>query len=411
MKYDVIIIGGGAAGMASAIESSKLGAKTLLIEKDGKLGGILNQCIHNGFGLKFFKEELTGPEYAHAFETEVKENNIEVMLNTFVLNVENGRNEKSVTIINEKGMQTLQTKSIVLAMGCREKTAGSINLAGVRPAGIFTAGQVQYMVNIAGKMPGKKVVILGSGDIGLIMARRLTFEGAKVEKVIEIMPTTSGLARNVQQCLVDFNIPLLFNTTITKVVGKNRVEGIYYANVDENFKVLPETEKFLECDCILLSVGLIPDNSIIPQLNLHSITNGAVVDEYRETEIEGIFACGNVLHVHDLVDNVTEEAIITGKNAALFAQKKLVRGEAFKVTPSTGVRYVLPNTVYNGEGKVEVFFRASSKFIRHNILAKCKGESIAKKFVLSITPGEMQTLKIDKSKITGDIEILIEKTN
>lgn len=404
MNYDVIIIGGGAAGMASAIESAKLGAKTLLIEKDGKLGGILNQCIHNGFGVKYFKEELTGPEYAHRFETVVAENNIEVMLNTFVINV---ANDKSVTIINKDGMKILRAKAVVLAMGCREKTAGSINLAGVRPAGIFTAGQVQHMVNISGKMPGKNVVILGSGDIGLIMARRLTFESANVKMVLEIMSNTSGLARNVQQCLVDFDIPLHFNTTITRVVGKNRVEGIYYAKVDDKFNVIEGSEKFLKCDCILLSVGLVPDNSVIPQLKINAITNGASVDEFRETEIDGIFACGNVLHVHDLVDNVTMEAILAGKNAALYAQQKLVKGQKFNIVSGIGVRYNIPNTVYNGSGEVEVFFRATNKFIKHSIVAKSAGEIIAKKFVMSITTGEMQNIKIDKSKINSDVEISI----
>ncbi len=405
MNYDVIIIGGGAAGMASAIESAKLGAKTLLIEKDGKLGGILIQCIHNGFGVKYFKEELTGPEYAHRFETIVAKNDIEVMLNTFVLNV---GNDKSVTIINKNGMKILHAKAVVLAMGCREKTAGSISLTGVRPTGIFTAGQIQRMVNILGKMPGKNIVILGSGDIGLIMARRLTFEGAKVEMVIEIMSNTSGSARNVQQCLIDFDIPLHFNTTITRVVGKNRVEGIYYAKVDEKFNVIDSSEKFLKCDCILLSVGLIPDNSVISQLALSRITNGAMVDEYRETTIEGIFACGNVLHVHDLVDNVTEEAIIAGKNAALYSQQKLIKGKKYNIFSGNGVRYNIPNTVYNGSGEVEVFFRATEKFIKHSIAVKSGEIIIAKKFVPSIIPGTMQSIKIDKSKIDNDIEISIQ---
>lgn len=406
MNYDVIVVGGGAAGMASAIESAKQGAKTLLIERNNKLGGILTQCIHNGFGIKYFNEELTGPEYAYRFEMLVEKHDIEVMLNTFVLNIDNNKN---ITIINKQGMKTLSAKAVVLAMGCIEKTAGSINLAGFRPAGVFTAGQAQHMVNLEGKMPGKNIVILGSGDIGLIMARRLTFEGAKVEKVLEIMPTTSGLARNVQQCLVDFNIPLLFNTTITKVVGKDRVEGICYAKVNENFELIKGTEKFLKCDCILLSVGLIPDNNIIPQLQLNKITHGAYVDEFRETEIKGVFACGNVLHVHDLVDNVTVEALIAGKNAALYSKNKLIKGEKFNIIAGNGVRYNIPNTVYNGSGEVEVFFRATNKYLKHNIIAKSNNEIIAKKFVMSITTGEMQSIKIDKSKITSDIEISIQQ--
>lgn len=403
MDYDVIVVGGGAAGMAAAIESYKTGAKTLLIEKEDKLGGILNQCIHNGFGLHHFKEELTGPEYANRFERLVQENNIEVLYNTYVTKVAPNK----VTIINDGGTRTLTTKAIVLAMGCREKAGGAINLTGTRPVGIYTAGQVQKMVNLHGKLPGKKAVLLGSGDIGLIMARRLTFEGVKVEMVLEIMSTTSGLARNVQQCLVDFNIPLYFNSTITRIVGKDRVEGIYYAQVDENFNIIKKTEKFVPCDTVLLSVGLIPDFNIISGLEVNRVTNGTYVDEFRQTKQKGIFACGNVLHVHDLVDNVTEEAELAGKNAGLYALGKLNKGKAYNVVCGDGVRYSIPNKVYAGTGNVDIFFRVDKKYIKHFIIAKCGSNMLNKAFKLSITPGEMQKISIEKSKIKGDIEILV----
>ena len=407
MDYDVIVVGGGAAGMAAAIESFKTGAKTLLIEKEDKLGGILNQCIHNGFGLHHFKEELTGPEYANRFIQLVNENKIEVLYNTYVTSIEKNR----VRVINDGGARVISSKAIVLAMGCREKAGGAINLAGTRPVGIYTAGQVQKMVNLHGKLPGKKAVLLGSGDIGLIMARRLTFEGVKVEMVLEIMNTTSGLARNVQQCLVDFDIPLYFNTTITRIVGKDRVEGVYYAKVDENFNVIKSTEKFVECDTVLLSVGLVPDFNIISNLEINKVTNGTYVDEFRQTQLKGVFACGNVLHVHDLVDNVTEEAEIAGKNAGLYALNKLKKGKAFSVLCGPGVRYTIPNTVYNGSDQVDIFFRVDKKYIKSNIIAKCGNDILAKSFKLSITPGEMQKITIDKSKIKANVEVLIEKNN
>lgn len=403
MDYDVIVIGGGAGGMAAAIESDKLGAKTLLIEKENVLGGILNQCIHNGFGLHHFKEELTGPEYANRYVKELETTNVNVLYNTFVTNIE----KHKVEIINENGKKTLTSKAIVLAMGCREKSAGSINLTGTRPVGIYTAGQVQKMVNLHGKLPGKNVVILGSGDIGLIMARRLVFEGVKVEMVMEIMSQTSGLARNIQQCLIDFNIPLLMNTTITKVVGDKKVEGIYYAKVDDKFNVIKETEKFIKCDCILLSVGLVPEFNVARTLKTNRITNGTYVDEYRQTEEEGIFACGNVLHVHDLVDNVSEEAEIAGKSAGLYALGKLEFGVKHNVTTGDGVRYVIPNYIYSGEGNSALYFRSDKKYVKSNIVVMCNNEIIAKTFKLSITPGEMQKIDIDKSKINGDLVVKI----
>lgn len=403
-KYDVIIIGGGPAGMAAAIECSKTGAKTLLVERDNRLGGILNQCIHNGFGLHYFKEELTGPEYASRFEKLLKETDVDVMLETFVTNVDG----RKVSLINSKGAVTLEPKAVVFAMGCREKTAGSIKLNGTRPAGIMTAGQVQKLVNFYGKLPGKKVVILGSGDIGLIMARRLTFEGAKVDMVLEIMPTSSGLPRNIRQCLEDYNIPIHYNTTITEVMGKDRVTGIKYAQVDKDFNVLKETEKYIDCDLVVLSVGLAPEFDIVNNPNINPVTGGFVVNEFRECR-EGVFACGNVLQVHDLVDNVTAESITAGRNAGLYALGKLDRGAEHKVLTGDGVRYTVPSTYFEGDNDVEVFFRVGKKFKDVQIVASVGDKEIKKKPVIALNPGEMTSIVVNKKDLKEDITISIKE--
>lgn len=402
--YDVVIIGGGPAGMGAGIECSKTGAKTLIIERDNRLGGILNQCIHNGFGLHYFKEELTGPEYAYKFEQLLKETNVDVMLNTFVTKVDG----KKITIVNEKGCQVLTPKAVVFAMGCREKTAGSIKLNGTRPVGIMTAGQAQKVVNFYGKIPGKKVVILGSGDIGLIMARRLTFAGAKVEMVLEIMPTSSGLPRNITQCLDDFNIPIYYKTTITEVIGKDRVEAIKYAQVDDKFNVIKETEKTLDCDLVILSVGLTPENDIVKNLKINPKTSGFIVNEYRECE-DGIFACGNVLQVHDLVDNVTVESITAGRNAGLYALGKLPRGRKYEVQAGLGVRYTVPSSYYEGEGKLDVYFRVTQKFVNADIVIYSNGNEVLKRPVIALNPGEMTSVSIDKSKLAGDIIVCVKE--
>ncbi|MGN0961052.1 MAG: NAD(P)/FAD-dependent oxidoreductase [Christensenellales bacterium] len=404
-NYDVVIIGGGPAGMGAGIECAKTGAKTLIVERDNRLGGILNQCIHNGFGLHYFKEELTGPEYANRFRELLKNTNVDVKLNTFVTEV----NGKKITMISDKGTQVIEPKSIVYAMGCREKTAGNIKLNGTRPVGIMTAGQVQKLVNFYGKLPGKKAVILGSGDIGLIMARRLTFEGAEVLKVFEIMPTSSGLPRNIRQCLDDFNIPIYYKTTITEVVGVDRVEGVKYAQVDDNFNVIDGTEKFIECDLVVLSVGLTPDNDIVINPNIDSRTNGFVVNEYRECS-EGIFSCGNVLHVHDLVDNVTIESTTAGRNAGLYALGKLPRGEEHKVIAGNGIRYTVPSSYMQGVGdKLEIYFRVLKKFVNSKIVVSNGGKVVYSKPIVALNPGEMVNIAIDKTNLIGDITISIEE--
>ena len=403
-NYDVVVIGGGPAGMGAAIECAKTGAKTLIIERDARLGGILNQCIHNGFGLHYFKEELTGPEYADRFVKLLEQTNVDVMLNTFVTKVDS----KRIHIISPKGAEILEPRSIVLAMGCREKTAGNIRLNGTRPVGIWTAGQVQKLVNFYGKLPGKKAVILGSGDIGLIMARRLTFEGAKVLRVMEIMSHSSGLARNIRQCLDDFNIPINYNTTITEVVGKDRVEGVKIARVDEKFNPIPDTEEFIDCDLVVLSVGLQPEYDVLTNANVDMRTGGLVVNEYRECD-EGVFACGNVLHVHDLVDNVTIESITAGKNAGLYALGKLSRGKESKVINGDGIRYTVPSTYYEGDGELEIYFRITNKYINANIVIESKGKNVFSKFALALNPGEMESVKVNKTLLSGDIVIKIEE--
>lgn len=405
MKTDVVIIGGGPAGMAAALSSAETGAKVILIERNACLGGILNQCIHNGFGLHYFGEELTGPEYAHRFKTLVEVNkNITVLLNTFVTNV----NGKKVEIMNKHGKQTIEGKALVFATGCRERTAGNINLTGTRPAGIYTAGLAQRMVNIEGKLPGKKIVILGSGDIGLIMARRLTYEGAKVLCVLEINKETSGLKRNVVQCLNDYNIPLYTSTTIFNVFGKDRVEGIYYGKVDENFNRDYYTMKKLECDCIILSVGLTPETDLIPNAKINKLTNSVYVSD-RFNFDDGIFACGNVLHVHDLVDNVTLEAQDAGKFAGLYALEKLDnKAKCVNVVKSDVISYTVPTKIVIGDGKTTLKFRVKQKITKQKFVVKCGDKKIYEKFVLGCNPGEMQSLTFNKDEITSDIILEVE---
>ena len=394
IKVDLVVIGGGPAGMSAAVAAYDAGIRDILIlERDKALGGILRQCIHNGFGLHRFKEELTGPEYAYRYEKMVLERNIPFKLNTMVLDI---TDKKTVTATNsEDGVFTVEAKAIILAMGCRERPKGALNIAGMRPSGIFTAGTAQKFVNMDGYMPGRKVVILGSGDIGLIMARRMTLEGAKVEAVCELMPYSGGLARNIQQCLVDFDIPLMLSHTVVEVHGSERVTGVTVAKVDENRKPIPETKQYIECDTLLLSVGLLPENELTKSagISLDRVTGGASVDQNRQTEIEGIFACGNVLHVHDLVDYVSEEADIAGKAAAQYIKNTKSDEINIKLTTDGKVRYTVPQRI-TAKQDVTVYFRVSDVFRDKSVTIKDGNNIIYSKKKQKLAPGEMETVKI-----------------
>lgn len=404
MKKELVIIGGGPAGMSAAVSAYEAGVKDILIlERESRLGGILKQCIHNGFGLHKFGEELTGPEYAYKYEKKVHEYGIPYMTETTVLSLSENR---VVTATNsEKGVFSIEAGAVILAMGCRERSRGAVNTAGTRPAGVYSAGTAQKYVNIDGLMPGKTVVILGSGDIGLIMARRMTLEGAKVKAVCEILPYSGGLSRNIVQCLNDFDIPLKLSHTILKIHGEKRVTGVTIAKVDEKRNPIPGTEEYIECDTVLYSVGLIPENELTrgAGIALDRVTSGAKVDEFRETEMPGVFSCGNVLHVHDLVDYVSEEAEIAGKGAVHFLRgetdEKLAKPIA--LSASDGVRYTVPQRITES-GNVSVFFRVADVYKNAYITVKDGDTVLLRRKKARLAPGEMERLELKKEWIDGN---------
>jgi NADPH-dependent 2,4-dienoyl-CoA reductase/sulfur reductase-like enzyme len=395
LEYDLVIIGGGPAGLAVALEARRNTVKDiLLLERDKYLGGILPQCIHNGFGLQYFKEELTGPEYAERFIAKLNDNQIDVKTETMVIKITPDKH--IITINRDDGLLHIQAKAVVLAMGCRERTREAIAIPGDRPAGIFTAGTAQRYINIEGYIPGREVVVLGSGDIGMIMARRMTLEGAKVKAVLEIMPFSTGLIRNKVQCLDDFNIPLKFNHTITRIEGKKRVEKVTVAEVDKNLQAIPGTEEEISCDTILLSVGLIPENELTGEagIKLDPVTRGPIVNENRETEIEGIFACGNVLHVHDLADFVTEEGEIVGRAVGEYLKSnRKFRSHPIKIVSGENIAYVVPqhiDFIIPGRKKIKIFMRVKkpAEKVRINLLDD-KGRVLGSYKKRIVTPGEM----------------------
>lgn len=408
MKKELVIIGGGPAGLAAAIAAKEAGINDLLIlERDARLGGILNQCIHNGFGLHTFKEELTGPEYAGKYIDKALELEIPYELNTMVIDLtqtSEGK-EKLVTVMNrEKGLYTIEARAVILAMGCRERSRGALNIPGFRPAGIYSAGTAQRYVNMEGRMPGREVVILGSGDIGLIMARRMTLEGAKVKLVAELMPYSGGLKRNIVQCLDDFGIPLKLSHTVVDIKGKERVEAVVVAQVDEQLKAIPGTEEEISCDTLLLSCGLIPENELSGNLGvtMNPVTNGPLVDESLETDKEGVFACGNVLHVHDLVDYVSEEASQAGKRAAAYLKGELEeRGRKILIRAVNGVRYTVPSSIdmQRMEQTQVVRFRVGNVYRDAAVEVAFGGKVVSSRKKKVLAPGEMEQVILKKADL------------
>ena len=406
MRYNVVVIGGGPAGLGAALEAKRNGAgDVLIIERDRELGGILNQCIHNGFGLHVFKEELTGPEYAGRFINMVKEENIDYMLNTMVLNI---NEDKTIEALGEEGLINIESDAIILAMGCRERTRGAIDIPGYRPAGVYTAGAAQRLSNMDGYMVGKEIVIYGSGDIGLIMARRMTLEGAKVKAVVEINPHSSGLTRNIVQCLNDFDIPLKLSTSISYIHGKNRVTGVTLSKLDENRNPIPGEDEFIECDTVLLSVGLIPENelSVDAGVNLDMRTSGPIVNN-------SMLTCGNVVHVHDLVDFVTKESKVAGKNAAMYCLNKLEKNETVNTIAGDGIGYIVPQNIdTKTDEDINLFMRVRNIYKNKKLVVKSDDKVVLEKKRKHMIPSEMESINISKDilkNITGNISISIEE--
>lgn len=407
-NYDLVIVGGGPAGLAAAVSARDNGIDSILIlERDKELGGILNQCIHNGFGLHTFKEELTGPEYASRFIDQVLERGIEYKLNTMVMDisVESSSDKKVIAMNREDGMFEICAKAVILAMGCRERSRGALNIPGYRPAGVFSAGTAQRLVNMEGYMPGREVVILGSGDIGLIMARRMTLEGAKVKVVAELMPYSGGLKRNIVQCLDDFDIPLKLSHTVVDIEGKERVEAVTIAEVGPDRKPIPGTEERYTCDTLLLSCGLIPENELSKSagVEINPVTSGPIVSDSLETSAPGVFACGNVLHVHDLVDYVSQEAGTAGKNAAAYIKNgSVANAKEVEILPVDGVRYTVPKFIRptEMEDKLTVRFRVGDVYKNCAIATYFDDELISKRKRPVMAPGEMEQVILDKNKLS-----------
>jgi len=396
LEYDIAVIGGGPAGMAAALAAYEKGIKSIvIIDREAKLGGILQQCIHNGFGLHKLGRELTGPEYAEHYAERLRKTDIHVLSETMVTKL---TSDKVITAQNRKGIVKIQAKAVILAMGCRERSRGALSICGSRPAGVFSAGTAQKLINCEGYCIGKKAVILGSGDIGLIMARRLTLEGAKVEAVCELLPYSGGLTRNIVQCLEDFGIPLYLSTTVVEIHGKKRVEGVTVAQVDSDRKILENTKRFIPCDTLLLSVGLIPENELTAQAGvaMSPVTGGAIVDETRQTSVPGIFACGNVLHVHDLVDYVSDEAELAGQGAAAYVHGNCNQ-RTVAVEAGAGVRYVLPQLLHTDHpDNISLYLRVAAPGGKVRVVATSAGKRLASALKLRTAPGEMEKLTINR---------------